>query len=539
MAKQLLYELDARLKVLEGIRKLTRAVAVTLGPTGRNVILQKAYGGPSVTKDGVTVAKEVELDDPFENMGAKMAREVASKTSDVAGDGTTTATVLAEAIYREGLKVVMAGADPLAVQRGIQKAVETACDEITRLARPVKSKDEVAQVASISANNDAFIGGLVADAVERVGKDGVVTVEEGKTVETSVEFLEGLQFDRGYLSPYFVTNPQAMEAVLEDCVVLLHEKKLSSLPDLLPLLERVAQAGKPLFVVAEDVEGEALAALVINRLRGVFPCVAVKAPGFGNRRRALLEDMAILTGGTLISEELGRKLEKVTVRDLGTAKKVTVTKDKATIIGGGGAAEEVKKRIAQIRYQIETTTSDYDREKLEERLAKLSGGVAILKAGGATEAEVKEKKARIEDALHATRAAIEEGIVPGGGVALLRARPAVEKAKAKLRGDEKLGATVVAGALKVPLMLIASNSGADGSVVVSELEEKGANIGFDGNSREYVDMFDAGIVDPAKVVRSALQNAASIAGLMLTTETLVTDFDEKKKSKAPVQGSVH
>lgn len=538
MAKQLLYDVDARMKVLEGISKLTRAVAVTLGPTGRNVLLQKSYGGPTVTKDGVTVAKEVELEDPFENMGAKMVREVASKTSDVAGDGTTTATVLAEAIYREGLKVVMAGADPLAVQRGIQRAVQAACEEIGKLARPVKTKDEIAQVAAISANNDAFIGGLVADAVERVGKDGVVTVEEGKTVETSVEFLEGLQFDRGYLSPYFVTNPEAMEVVLENCLVLLHEKKLSSLPDLLPLLESVARAGKPLLVVAEDVEGEALAALVINRLRGVLPCVAVKAPGFGNRRRALLEDMAILTGGKLISEELGVKLENVKVSDLGTAKKVTVTKDKTTIIGGGGATEEVKKRIAQIRYQIETTTSDYDREKLEERLAKLSGGVAIVKAGGATEAEVKEKKARIEDALHATRAAIEEGIVPGGGVALLRSRAAVEKAKAKLRGDEKLGANVVAEALEVPLKLIASNSGADGSVVAAELKEKGTNIGFDGNSREYVDMFDAGIVDPAKVARCALQNAASIAALMLTTETLVTDYDEKKKKPA-VQGSVH
>jgi chaperonin GroEL len=487
----------------------------------------------------VTVAKEIELEDPFENMGAKMAREVASKTSDVAGDGTTTATVLAEAIYGEGLKVVMAGADPLAVRRGIEKAVEAALEEVGTLARPVKSKDEVAQVAAISANNDAFIGGLIADAVERVGKDGVVTVEEGKTLETGLEFLEGLQFDRGYLSPYFVTNPVTMDSVLEDCLVLLHEKKLSNLADLLPLLEGVAQVGKPLLVVAEDIEGEALAALVINRMRGVLPCCAVKAPGFGNRRRALLEDMAILTGGTLICEDLGVKLEHVKVQHLGKAKKITVTKDKTTVVGGGGATEEVKKRIAQIRYQIETTTSDYDREKLEERLAKLTGGVAIVKAGGATEAEVKEKKSRIEDALHATRAAIEEGIVPGGGVALLRARAAVDKAKGKLRGEEKLGAGVVACALAVPLKLIASNSGADGSVVASELEEKAANVGFDGNTREYVDMFDAGIVDPAKVVRHALQNAASIAALMLTTETLVTDLDEKKKDKAPVEGSVH
>jgi len=539
MPKQLLYDMDARMKVLDGIRKLARPVAVTLGPTGRNVLLQKTYGGPTVTKDGVTVAKEIELEDPFENMGAKMAREVASKTSDVAGDGTTTATVLAEAIYGEGLKAVMAGADPLALRRGIEKAVDAALDEVGKLSRPVKSKDEVAQVAAISANNDAFVAGLVADAVERVGKDGVVTVEEGKTVETGLEFLEGLQFDRGYLSPYFVTNPETMETVYEDCLVLLHEKKLSSLPDLLPLLEGVAQVGKPLLVVAEDIEGEALAALVINRMRGVLPCVAVKAPGFGNRRRALLEDMAILTGGTLICEDLGVKLEHVRVQHLGKAKKVTVTKDKTTLIGGGGATEEVKKRIAQIRYQIETTTSDYDREKLEERLAKLTGGVAIVKAGGATEAEVKEKKARIEDALHATRAAIEEGIVPGGGVALLRAKPAVEKLKGKLRGDEKLGAGVVADALAVPLKLIAANSGADGSVVAAEVEEAKPNMGFDGNTRECVDMFDAGIVDPAKVVRCALQNAASIAAVMLTTETLVTDFDEKKKEKALVEGSVH
>jgi len=538
MAKQLLYDVDARMKVLDGIHTLARTVGLTLGPTGRNVLLQKTYGGPSVTKDGVTVAKEVELDDPFENMGAKMAREVASKTSDVAGDGTTTATVLADAIYAEGLKALVAGANPVQIRRGIEKAVEAAVDAIADMARPVKTKDEVAQVAAISANNDHVIGGLIADAVERVGKDGVVTVEEGKTLETGLEFVEGLQFDRGYLSPYFVTKPETMEAVLDDCLVLLHEKKLSSLPDLLPLLEAVAQAGKPLFVVAEDVEGEALAALVINRLRGVLPCLAVKAPGFGNRRRALLEDMAILTGGVLISEDLGVKLENVTVQQLGKAKRVTVTKDKATIIGGGGDTDEVKRRIAQIRYQIETTTSDYDREKLEERLAKLSGGVAIIQAGGATEAEVKEKKARIEDALHATRAAIEEGIVPGGGVALLRVQGAVRKTRGKLRGDEKLGADIVAKALEVPLRRIAENSGADGPVVVAEVKEKPANTGFDGNSREYVDMFDAGIVDPAKVTRCALQNAASIAAVMLETETLITDVDEKKEGSKPVEGSV-
>ena len=538
MAKQLIYDVDARMKVLEGIRKLTRAVAVTLGPTGRNVLLQKAYGGPTVTKDGVTVAKEVELGDKFENMGAKMVREVASKTSDVAGDGTTTATVLSEAIYSEGIKAVMSGGEPLAIRRGIDRAVDAALARISELAQEVKTKDEVAQVASISANNDPFIGGLIADAVERVGKDGVVTVEEGKSIETGLEFVEGLQFDRGYLSPYFVTNPEAMEAVLEKCLVLLHEKKLTNLRDLLPLLEKVAQAGKPLFVVAEDIEGEALAAFVINKLRGVLPCVAVKAPGFGNRRRALLEDMAILTGGTLICEDLGKGLDKVELQDLGTADRVTVTKDQATIVGGGGAKEEVQKRILQIRYQIETTTSDYDREKLEERLAKLSGGVAIIKAGGATEAEVKERKARIEDALHATRAAVEEGIVPGGGVVLLRAQDAVTALRAKLRGDEKLGADIVARAMEVPLRLIAANSGADGPVVAAELKEKGKNVGFDANTGEYVDMFKAGIIDPAKVARCALQNAASIAGLMLTTETLVAEFDEAKDEE-PVEGSVY
>jgi len=539
MAKQLLYGLDARLKVLEGIRKLTRAVAVTLGPTGHNVLLQKSYGNPVVTKDGVTVAKEVELEDPFENMGAKMVREVASKTSDVAGDGTTTATVLAEAIFAEGLKAVIAGADPLALKRGIDAATDAVCQRIGELAQEVKAKDEVAQVAAISANNDAVIGNLIADAVERVGKDGVVTVEEGKSIETTLKFLDGLQFDRGYLSPYFITDPEAMEAVLENAYVLLHEKKLSSLRELLPLLEKVAQTGKPLFVVAEDVEGEALAAFVINKLRGVLQCVAVKAPGFGNRRKALLEDMAILTGGTLLSEDLGANLEKVAVDQLGTAERITVTKDQATIVGGGGATDDVRKRILQIRYQIETTTSDYDREKLEERLAKLSGGVAIIQAGGATEAEVKERKARIEDALHATRAAIEEGIVPGGGVAPVRAQDAVAKVRGKLRGDEKLGADIVSRALELPLRLIASNSGADGHVVVAEVKEMEQNTGFNANTCDYTDMFKAGIVDPAKVTRTALLNAASIAGLMLTTETLVTDFDEKKDDKKAVQGSVH
>jgi len=537
MAKQLYYGMEARTKVLAGIQKLARAVAVTLGPTGRNVLLKKSFGGPAFTKDGVTVAKEVELEDKFENMGAKMAREVASKTSDVAGDGTTTATVLAEAIYAEGLKAVMAGADPLALQRGIQRAVEAAIAQVGKIAREVQSRDEIAQVASISANNDKFIGELIADAVERVGKDGVVTVEEGKSIETALEFIDGLQFDRGYLSPYFVTNPEAMEAVLEDCCVLLHEKKLSNAREVIPVLERVARASKPVLIVAEDVESEVLAMLVLNKLRGVLPCVAVKAPGFGNRRRALLEDMAILTGGKLVSEDLGLALENVQTSDLGTAKRVVVNKDQTTIVGGGGSTEDVRKRLAQLRYQIETTTSDYDREKLEERLAKLSGGVAILKAGGATEAEVKERKARIEDALHATRAAIEEGIVPGGGVALLRAIPAVLETRARARGDEKLGVDIVAKALEVPMRLIAENTGADGPVVVALAKEKETNVGFDGNTGEFVDMFKAGIMDPAKVTRCALENAASIAALMLTTETLATDFEEDKDEK-PVQGSV-
>ena len=538
MAKQLLYDIEARQKMLQGIRKLSRVVGITLGPTGHNVLLDKSYGGPSFTKDGVTVAKEVELEDPFENMGAKMAREVASQTSDVAGDGTTTATILAEAIYAEGLKALMAGADPVALKAGIDKAVEAVCEKIADMAQEVQTKQEVAQVGTISANNDPAIGKIIADAVERVGRDGVVTVEEGKTIETTLEFVEGLQFDRGYLSPYFITDPETMAAVLEDCVVLLHEKKISNLRELLPLLERVAMAGKPLFLVAEDIEGEALAALVINKLRGVLRCVAVKAPGFGNRRKALLEDMAILTGGKLISEDLGVSLEEVTVDDLGTAAKIEVTKDQATIIGGGGPTEEVQKRIGQIRYQIEVTTSDYDREKLEERLAKLSGGVAIIQCGGATEGDMKQRKARIEDALHATRAAVEEGIVPGGGVALLRAKAAVQEARGKLRGDAKLGADIVERAIEIPMRLIASNSGADGGVVVAEAEERETNVGFDGNTGKLVDMFKAGIVDPAKVTRCAIQNAASIAGLLLTTETLVTDLEEKDKDKPAVEGSV-
>ena len=538
MAKQLLYDIDARQKMLGGIRKLSRAVGITLGPTGHNVLLDKTYGGPGFTKDGVTVAKEVELEDPFENMGAKMAREVASQTSDVAGDGTTTATILAEAIYAEGLKAVLAGADPVALKAGIDKAVAVVVEKVGEMAQEVQTKQEVAQVGTISANNDPAIGKIIADAVERVGRDGVVTVEEGKTLATTLEFVEGLQFDRGYLSPYFVTNAQEMEAELEDCLVLLYEKKISSLRDLLPLLEKVAMAGKALFVVAEDVEGEALAALVINRLRGILQCVAVKAPGFGNRRKALLEDMAILTGGTLISEDLGLALDKVELEHLGSADKVTVDKDRSTIIGGGGAAEAVQDRILQIRYQIEVTTSDYDREKLEERLAKLAGGVAIIQCGGATEGDMKQRKARIEDALHATRAAVEEGIVPGGGVALLRTQGAVREARGKLRGDAKLGADIVARAIEIPMRLIAANSGEDGAVVVAEAKEREANVGFDGNTGRFVDMVEAGIVDPAKVTRCAIENAASIAGLLLTTETLVTELEDKDKDEPAVEGSV-
>ncbi|MFW6107083.1 MAG: chaperonin GroEL [bacterium] len=536
MAKQLLYDIDARLKMLDGIEQLARAVAVTLGPTGHNVLLQKSYGGPAFTKDGVTVAKEVELEDPFENMGAKMVREVASQTSDVAGDGTTTATVLAEAIYAEGLKAVMSGANPVALKRGIDAAIDAVCERIYELARPVETKDEVAQIATISANSDSHVGGLIADAVEQVGKDGVVTVEEGKSLETDLEFVEGLQFDRGFLSPYFVTDAESMEAVLEDCRVLLHEKKLSSVRELLPILQQASNAGTPLFIVAEDVESEALAALVLNKLRGVVRCCAVKAPGFGNRRKALLEDMAILTGGKMISEDLGVDIEKLDLGELGTAKRVTVTKDQTTLVGGGGSTQAVQQRLRQIRHQIDTTTSDYDREKLEERLAKLSGGVAIIRCGGATEAEMKERKARVEDALHATRAAVEEGIVPGGGVVLLRAADAVPKVRDRLRGDEKLGADIVSRVLPVPMRRIASNAGADGSVVVAEAREKEADVGFDANTGTFTNMFDAGVIDPAKVTRTALQNAASIAGLLLSTETLVTDIE--KEEETPVEGSV-
>jgi len=541
VAKQLMYADYGRKKLLQGVETLTRSVAVTLGPTGRHVILEKSFGGPTVTKDGVTVAKEVELPDPFENMGAKLVNQVASKTSDVAGDGTTTATVLAHAIYREGLRNVAAGSNPQAIRRGIEKAVDVAVEELQKLSKPVSTKEEIAQVGAISANNDRKIGDLLADAMEKVGKDGVITVEEGKSSETTVEFVEGMQFDKGYLSPYFITDPTSMECVLEDCYILIHEKKISNVRDLVPVLEKIAQAGKPLLIIAEDVEGEALATLVVNRLRGVLSCCAVKAPGFGDRRKNMLMDIAILTGGQMISEDLGVKLENVDLSQLGRAKTVRVTKDDTTIIEGRGKKEDIQKRIELLRQQIEETTSDYDREKLQERLAKLSGGVAVISVGAATETEMKERKARIEDALHATRAAAEEGIVPGGGVALLRCIPAVEKLRDKLEGDERIGADIVIRALEAPIRQIAENCGTDGSVVAAEVKSKPANVGFDANTGEYVDMFKAGIIDPTKVVRTALQNASSVAALMLTTEALVTNIKEEEEEgeqARPIEGAV-
>jgi chaperonin GroEL len=538
--KQILFSDNARRKMLEGVDTLAQAVGTTLGPTGRNVILSKSFGGPTVTKDGVTVSKEIELPDPFENMGAKLVNVVASKTSDVAGDGTTTATILARAIYREGLKNVTSGANPTAVRRGIEKAVEAAVTELhEKLSRPVSKKEEIAQVGAISANNDPQIGEMLADAVERVGRDGVITVEEGKSSDTSLEFVEGMQFDKGYISPYFVTNATSMTAEMENALILLHEKKLSNLRDMIPLLERVAQQGAPLLIIAEDVEGEALAALVVNKLRGVLNVCAVKAPGFGDRRKAMLQDMAILTGGTVVSEDLGMKLENVSVSHLGKAKQVKVDKDSTTIIQGGGKKSEITKRIEQLRRQIEETESEYDREKFQERLAKISGGVALINVGAPTEADMKQKKARIEDALHATRAAAEEGIVPGGGSALLRCIPAVEKLRDTLHGDEKLGANIVLRALEEPVRYIAANSGHDGAVVAEEVKTRGGNIGFDANTGEYVDMFKAGIVDPTKVTRTALQNASSIAGLMLTTEAMITNLKEDEEGKTPrIEGAV-
>jgi len=537
--KQLLFSDAARRKMLEGVDILAHAVGTTLGPTGRNVILSKSFGGPTVTKDGVTVSKEIELPDPFENMGAKLVNVVASKTSDIAGDGTTTATILARAIFREGLRIITTGANPTTVRRGIEKAVEVAVNELGSMSRPVSKKEEIAQVGTISANNDATIGNLLADAVEKVGRDGVITVEEGKTATTQLEFVEGMQFDKGYLSPYFVTSPTTMEAILDDALILLHEKKIANLRELIPLLEKVAQSAKPLIIIAEDVEGEALATLVVNKLRGILNICAVKAPGFGDRRKAMLADIAVLTGGTVISEDLGIKLESLTLDQLGHAKQIKVNKDSTTIIQGAGKREAITKRVDQLRRQIAETESEYDKEKFQERLAKISGGVALISVGAATEAEMKEVKARVEDALHATRAAADEGIVPGGGTALIRVIPAVEKLHATLTGDEKVGAEIILRALEEPIRHIASNSGHDGGVIADEVKSRTGSIGFNANTGEYVDMFAAGIVDPTKVTRSALQNAASISALMLTTEAMITNIkDDEEKGAARAEGSV-
>jgi chaperonin GroEL len=533
MPKQLLFNTEARAALLRGVNILAEAVKATLGPKGRNVVIDKKFGSPTITKDGVTVAKEVELKDPYEDMGAQMIKEVASKTSDVAGDGTTTATVLAQAVFREGLKNVTAGANPMGLKRGIEQAVEKVVDELKKMSKTTKDKKEIAQVASIAANNDKTIGNLIAEAMEKVGKDGVITVEEAKAMETTLEVVEGMQFDRGYLSPYFVTDPERMETVLEDALILIHEKKISVMKDMLPLLEQVARSGKPFLVIAEEVEGEALATLVVNKLRGTLSCSAVKAPGFGDRRKAMLQDIATLTGGKAITEDLGIKLENIKLEDLGRAKKVVVDKDNTTIVEGHGSAKEIEGRIKQIRAQIEETTSDYDREKLQERLAKLAGGVAVIKVGAATETEMKEKKARVEDALNATRAAVEEGVVPGGGVALLRATKGLDGLK--LAGDEATGVQIVKRALEEPIRQIVANAGLEGSVVVEKVKAATAvSQGFDAEKNEFVDMMQAGILDPTKVERIALQNATSIASLLLTTEALITDIPEdEKKAAAP------
>jgi chaperonin GroEL len=530
MAKQIVTGENSRQAILRGVNILADAVKITLGPKGRNAVIEKKFGAPIITKDGVTVAKEIELQDPLENMGAQMVREVASKTSDVAGDGTTTATVLAQAIFREGVRTVAAGASPMALKRGIDKAVEVAVAEIKRLSREVKG-DMIAQVGTISANTDKQVGGIIADAMKKVGKDGVITVEESKTMETTLEVVEGMQFDRGYISPYFVTDPERMECVLEDVIILIHEKKLSSMTELLPLLEQTAKVGKPLLIIAEDIDGEALATLVVNKIRGTLQCAAVKAPGFGDRRKAMLEDIAILSGGKAITEELGIKLEKVKIDDLGRAKKITIDKDKTTLVAGAGKAGEIEGRIKQLRAQIEDTTSDYDKEKLQERLAKLVGGIAIIKVGAATETELKEKKARVEDAMHATRAAVEEGIVSGGGTALLRCLPALEKLI--LHDDEAIGVNIVKRALEEPLRQIALNAGHEGALIVGRVREsKDETFGFNAETGEFGDLIKAGVIDPAKVTRLALQNAASIVSLMLTTEVLIADLKEGEKMVA-------
>ncbi|MDD5476971.1 MAG: chaperonin GroEL [Candidatus Omnitrophica bacterium] len=534
MAKQLLYSDDARRKILSGVEQLAAAVKVTLGPKGRNVVIDKKFGSPTITKDGVTVAKEIDLEDAFENMGAQMVKEVAEKTSDIAGDGTTTATVLAESIYREGLKNVTAGSNPMALKRGIEKAVTKIVEELGKLSTPIKDKKEIAQVASIAANSDTNIGELIAEAMDKVGKDGVITVEEAKSTATTLDVVEGMQFDQGYLSPYFVTDAERMEVLLEDAYILIYEKKISSIKDILPLLEKIARVGKPLLIIAEEVDGEALATLVVNKIRGTFVACAVKAPGYGDRRKAMLEDIAILTGGKALTEDLGIKLENVDIEDLGRAKKVKIDKENSTIVEGAGKNQAINARISQIKKQIEDTDSDYDKEKLQERLAKLAGGVAVINVGAATETEMKEKKARVEDALHATRAATQEGIVPGGGVALIRTIAALDKLK--LEGDEKIGANIVKRAIEEPLRQIAQNAGLEGSVVVQRIKEEKTNIGYDVSQDAYVDMIEAGVIDPTKVTRSALQNASSIAALLLTTETLIVDKPEKDEKMPAMPG---
>jgi chaperonin GroEL len=528
MPKQLVFSEQARSAILRGVNQLTDAVKATLGPKGRNAVLDKKFGAPTITKDGVTVAKEVELKDPYENMGAQLLKEVASKTSDVAGDGTTTATVLAQCIFREGTKNVSAGANAMELKRGIDKAVGVVVEELKKMSKPCHTKKEISQIGTISANNDQTIGDLIAEAMEKVGKDGVITVEEAKSMTTSLDVVEGMQFDRGYISPYFITDPERMEAVLEDVFILINEKKISSMKDLLPVLEQIAKMGRPLVIIAEDVEGEALATLVVNKLRGTLNCAAVKAPGFGDRRKAMLEDIAVLTGGQALTEDLGLKLENIKISDLGRAKRVTIDKDNTTIVEGGGDSGKIQGRVKQIKAQIEETTSDYDREKLQERLAKIVGGVAVINVGAATETEMKEKKARVEDALHATKAAVEEGIVPGGGVALLRCMPALEKLK--LDGDQKIGIQIVKRSLEEPIRQIVGNAGFEGSVVVERVKKEKTTVGFDAVSETYVDMIETGIIDPTKVTRTALQNAASVAGLMLTTEVVVADIPEEKKA---------